>query len=159
MLDLGPATSLTVRALERWDSPDPLELLHALNRRGGPSRLERAFFADAVLDEAEAGDRVACEIVEVAGTRLGDYARVCAERTNQARSLFPLVLTGGVFRHPSRLLRRAVVERVPNGDPIYPRVDPVAGAVLIAGDRIGASPALERLRSTLPAHVVQTVGW
>jgi N-acetylglucosamine kinase-like BadF-type ATPase len=159
MLGLGPVTSLTGRALERWNCSDPLELLYALNHRGGPPRLERALFADVVLDEAEAGDAVAREIAVAAGARLGDYARVCAERTGQLGAPFPLVLTGGVFRHRSPLLRRAVLDRLPDGNPVYPAVDPVAGAVLIAADRVGASPDLERLRSTLPAHVVQTVGW
>src|SRR6266566_358767 len=34
-IGVGPETSLTVRALERWDSPDPLSLLHAFTRIGG----------------------------------------------------------------------------------------------------------------------------
>ena len=106
MLDLGPATSLLERALERWGCADAEELLFAFTRIGGLPASERGRFADAVLDEAEAGDPVAREIVVTVGGRVGDYARVCAARTGQLGAPFPLVLCGGVIRHhPSQLLR------------------------------------------------------
>ena len=102
-----------------------------------------------MLDEAETGDGVAISIVETVAARMGDYARVCAERTGQLGAPFPLVLCGGVLRHPSALLRDVVRSRVPDGRPVYPDVDPVAGAVLIAADRVGARPDLGELRSWL----------
>ena len=80
---------------------------------------------------------------------MGDYARACAERTGQLGAPFPLVLCGGVLRHPSVLLRDVVRSRVPDGRPVYPDVDPVAGAVLIAADLVGAEPDLGELRSWL----------
>ena len=89
MLDLGPSTSLIDRALERWGCADVGELLYEFTRIGGHPPSEPGRFADAVLDEAEAGDAVAREIVETAGRRLGDYARVCAARTGQLGSPFP----------------------------------------------------------------------
>jgi N-acetylglucosamine kinase-like BadF-type ATPase len=148
-LGAGPETSLTARALERWQCPDPIALLHAFTRIGGlaiaPS--ERSLFANAVLDEAAAGDPVAYGIVERAGRHLGDYARVCAARTGQLGSPFPLVLAGGVLRHPSALLRESILGRVPDAEPVYPVVEPVAGAVLLAADRAGAQPELARLGS------------
>ena len=152
-IGVGPETSLTVRALERWDSPDPLSLLHAFTRIGGlgESPKVRSLFADAVLDEAAAGDPVAYGIVELAGRHLGDYARLCAERTGQLGAPFPLVLAGGVLRHSSMLLRESILERLPDAEPVYPLVEPVAGAVLLAADRAGARPDLDRLRATSPA--------
>jgi N-acetylglucosamine kinase-like BadF-type ATPase len=150
---VGPETSLTGRALARWDSPDSISLLHAFTRIGGlgESRSVLSLFADAVLDEAAAGDQVAYDIVELAGTHLGDYARVCAERTGQLGAPFPLVLSGGVLRHPSTLLRESILARLPDAESVYPVVEPVAGAVLLAADRAGARPELDRLRATSPA--------
>jgi N-acetylglucosamine kinase-like BadF-type ATPase len=100
-----------------------------------------------VLDAATDGDPVASRIVETTGGHLGDYARVCAARTGQLGAPFPLVLTGGVFRHPSPLLRRSILDRVPDAVPVYPRLEPVAGAVLLAADSVGARPDPELLRA------------
>jgi N-acetylglucosamine kinase-like BadF-type ATPase len=147
MIELGPATSLLDRALERWQCSDVDELLYAFTRVGGLPPSEPGRFADAVLDEAETGDEVAREIVETAGRRLGDYAHVCARRTGQLGSTFPLVLCGGVLRHPSPLLRAAIHERIPEATPIYPDVEPVVGALLLAADRVGARPDRALLRS------------
>ena len=99
-----------------------------------------------MLDEAAAGDPVANEIVERTGGHLGDYARVAAERTGQLGAPFPLVLTGGVLRHPSSRLRESILARVPGAEPVYPTLEPVAGAVLLAADQAGARPSLDRLR-------------
>ena len=104
-----------------------------------------------MLDEAEAGDGVARTIVETVAGRMGDYARVCASRTGQLGAPFPLVLCGGVLRHPSPLLRSVLLSRIPDGQPLYPDVDPVAGAVLIAADRVGARPDLAQLRAPFAA--------
>jgi N-acetylglucosamine kinase-like BadF-type ATPase len=153
MLDLGPWTSLIGRALERWGCADVGELLYEFTRIGGHPPSEPGRFADAVLDEAEAGDAVAREIVESAGRRLGDYARVCAARTGQLGSPFPLVLTGGVMRHPSLLLRAAIHERVPDGVAVYPDIEPVVGALLLAADGIGVRPDRARLRAASAAVI------
>lgn len=148
-LGLGQETTLLGRALERWGCADAEELLHALTRIGGPDESEKARFADAVLDEAESGDEVAREIVETIAGRMGDYARVCAVRTGQDGAPFPLVLCGSVLRHPSPLLRSVLLSRVPDGEPVYPDVEPVAGALLIAADRVGARPDLAGLAAPL----------
>jgi N-acetylglucosamine kinase-like BadF-type ATPase len=155
MLELGPRTSLLDRALARWRCADAEELLHAFTRIGGLEDSEPGRFADAVLDEAEAGDPVARTIVETVAGRMGDYARVCAARTGLLGAPFPLVLCGGVLRHPSTLLRSVLHSRIPEGRPVYPDVDPVAGAVLIAADLVGARPDVRRLQWPLagsPEH-------
>ena len=146
MLELGPQTSLIGRALERWGCTDTEELLYAFTRISRLHKPEPGRFADAVLDEAEAGDPVARTIVETVAGRMGDYARVSASRTGQHGAPFSLVLCGGVLRHPSLLLRNVLLSRVPNGRPVYPNVDPVAGAVLIAADRVGVGLDLGHLR-------------
>jgi N-acetylglucosamine kinase-like BadF-type ATPase len=147
MLGLGPETTLLARALDRFGAADAEELLHELTRLGGADEPEAGSFADAVLDEAEAGDRVARTIVQAVAGRMGDYARVCASRTGQLGSPFPLVLCGSVLRHPSPLLRSVLLSRVPDAEPVYPQVEPVAGAVLLAADRVGARPDPTRLHA------------
>jgi N-acetylglucosamine kinase-like BadF-type ATPase len=149
MLGLGPETTLLGRALERWSCKDADALLHALTRIGGPGESAAGRFADAVLDEAEAGDEVARGIVETVAARMGDYAQVCAARTGQDGAPFPLVLCGSVLRHPSPLLRSVLLARVPHGEPVYPDVEPVAGALLLAADRVGARPVLVRPSAAL----------
>jgi N-acetylglucosamine kinase-like BadF-type ATPase len=149
MLGLGPETTLLDRALHRWGCADAEQLLHTLTRIGGPEESEAGRFADAVLDEAEAGDRVAHAIVQTVAGRMGDYAHVCAARTGQLGAPFPLVLCGSVLRHPSPLLRSVLLSRVPDAQPEYPDLEPVAGAVLLAADRVGARPDLARLRAPL----------
>ena len=152
MLGLGPETSLIARALARFGAADAEQLLHVLTRIDAPEEgSQAARFADAVLDEAEAGDRVARTIVQTVAGRMGDYARVCANRTGQLGTPFPLVLCGSVLRHPSPLLRSVLLSRVPDGQPVYPDVEPVAGAVLLAADRIGARPDLTHVRTPLAA--------
>jgi N-acetylglucosamine kinase-like BadF-type ATPase len=156
MLGLGPETSLLQRALDRWGCADALELLHTLTRIGGHEEPDAGRFADVVLDEAESGDRVARAIVQTVAGRMGDYARVCASRTGQLGAPFPLVLCGSVLRHPSPLLRSVLLSRVPDARPAYPDLEPVAGAVLLAADRVGARPDLARLR--VPLAVVPEPG-
>ncbi len=150
-LGLGPETSLTGRALARWGCAEPLELLHAFTRfdaQGIPVS-EKALFAEAVLDEAAAGDGEAVELVTAAGTRLGDYARISAARVGLLESGFPLVLCGGVLRHPSPLLREAILARVPEGRPVSAIAAPVVGAVLLAADVAGVRLDPDALGATL----------
>jgi N-acetylglucosamine kinase-like BadF-type ATPase len=148
-LGLGPATSLTARALEVFAEPSVEEVLHAFTRRGGRGPFEAAEFAPAVIDEAEVGDSVARSIVGAQGAVLGDIVRVAAARVGLAPP-FPLVLAGGVLRHPSRLLADAVVARVPGGRPLASAFEPVVGSLLLAADAVGATLDEERLRATFP---------
>jgi N-acetylglucosamine kinase-like BadF-type ATPase len=157
MLGLGAHTTLLDRALTRWNCADAEQLLYEFTRIGGFDELERAQFAEAVLDEAEAGDPVARKVVVEVAELMGDYALVCAARTGQLGAPFTLVLGGGVLQHPSTLLRDAILARVPDGRPVYPEIDPVAGAVLIAADRAGVKPDLERLKATLTVTLGEAV--
>ncbi len=137
-LGVGPETTLTGRALERWTCSNPLELLHAFTRLDSPPipASEKSRFAEVVLDEAAAGDPVAVEIVTTAGTRLGDYGRLSAARVGLADG-FTIVLCGGLLRHPSPILREAILARLPAGRPVEAITEPVVGAVLLAGDSVG----------------------
>jgi hypothetical protein len=70
---------------------------------------------------------------------------------------FTLVLTGGVLRHPSPLLREALVERVNEAasgvHAIQSRFESATGALLLALDSMNIltdATLLEHLESTLP---------
>ena len=58
--------------------------------------MDEARLAPLVLDEAEAGDRVATAIVEGFGRQLGLHAVAAARRVGLGPEPFPLVLAGGV---------------------------------------------------------------
>ncbi len=149
-LGYGPETSLTRRALETYAVPDPLGLLHELTRRGGRGAEAVDRLAPAVLDEADAGDKVAAAIVAGQGRILGDQTQACAERVGLAGGEFPVVLAGGVFRHPSRLLAEALMQRIPGGRAVRAAHEPAVGALLFAFDRAGIAADEALLRATAP---------
>jgi N-acetylglucosamine kinase-like BadF-type ATPase len=134
-LGLGPQTQLTERALALYGAPDPLALLHAFTRRGGLPESELDRFAPAVLDAAEDGDAPARALVTAAGVVLGSQARACAERVGLEIAGARVVLSGGVFEHPSDLLAATTLEELPGVEPVRHGPPPIAGAVALALDR------------------------
>jgi N-acetylglucosamine kinase-like BadF-type ATPase len=149
-LGLARPTALTPRALEVFGEADVEALLHSFTRHDGRGEFEAGELAPALLDEAVAGDEVAREIVEHQAGELADFARVGAKKVGLDAG-FPLVLLGGVFRHPSRLLGDAILARLPEGKPVASSFEPAVGALLLAIDAIGASADPELLRASLPA--------
>src|SRR5439155_14175818 len=101
-LGIDPPTTLTARVLALFAQPCVENVLHLLTARGGEPLDRTAHLARAVLDEAHNGDPAARRVVQDQGVMLGDYALAAARRVHLAHALFPLVLAGGVFRHPSR---------------------------------------------------------
>lgn len=95
--------------------------------------------------------------VAQAGVTLGDYAGVAAAKVGLGDAPFPLVLAGGVLRHPSLALQNAIVARVqaklPHAQPQVARFEPVVGALLLA---LEAAPGqvqptiYEKLAAELP---------
>jgi N-acetylglucosamine kinase-like BadF-type ATPase len=155
-LGLDPPTSLTGRVLDFFGVATTEEVLHRMTGRQQPApHIDR--LAPFLLDEAAAGDPVARRIVQEQGAALGDYAVVAARKVGLDCTPFNLVLSGGVLRHPSSLLRDALVERVaaavPGVRPLISRFEPAAGAVLLALDSAGRhvdEPLLANLAATLP---------
>jgi N-acetylglucosamine kinase-like BadF-type ATPase len=136
-LGLGTATSLTAPVLELYGERDPETLLHRLTRRreDEEARPEVGWAAGLVLDHAEAGDPAAREIVDSEAARLSDVALVAASKVGLDPS-YPVVLAGGVFRHPSALLRDAIGRRIrvaaPEARIVTATFPPAAGALLLA---------------------------
>ena len=155
-LGIDPPTSLTGRVLGHYGQPSVEGLLHSLTRRDrrAPRRLGR--LARLLLDEAEAGDETSRKIVCKHGRALGDYALAAARQVGLSGA-YTLVTSGGVMRHPSRLLIRALMERVQASHPDArwqaSRHEPVFGALLLALELAGQpvhDPLMARLETTCP---------
>jgi N-acetylglucosamine kinase-like BadF-type ATPase len=137
-LGLGPATDLTQRALALYGAGDALALLYEFTRRGGRAPHEQDRFAPAVLDAADAGDAVAQAIVAEKARILGAQARACAARLALPLAGLTVVLAGGVFTHPTERLATGTLAELPGAVAVRHAPPPVAGAVLLALDAIGA---------------------
>ena len=156
-LGIDPPTAVTERILTAFGARSVEEVLHLLTRRDFPRPETRRQLVRPLFDAADAGDATARQIVISHGKALGDYVIVAARKVGLLDSPFTLVLTGGVLRHPSPLLRDSLIGRVrevaPDVHPIRSRFEPAAGAVLLALDVvcIGTDAAfLKRLESSLP---------
>jgi N-acetylglucosamine kinase-like BadF-type ATPase len=158
--DLGvdPPTSLTERVLAHFGESSVEAVLHRRTARGIVRRpMSEAPLAPFVLDEADAGDSVAAGIVDEFGRRLGAHAVAAARRVQLGPEPFPLILAGGVFRHPTRRYLATMLDRVneayPGVRPEWSRFEPVAGAVLLAWQEVGVAPTpalLDRLAASMP---------
>ena len=156
-LGLEAPSPLTARVLEFFQLPSVEQVLHRMTARVRPPNPDLGRLARVLLDEATAGDPLATRLVTRHGHALGDYALVAARHVGLEHTSFTLVMAGGVLRHPSPVLRTALVERVraavPGVRPVLSPLEPVAGAVLLALEAAGVLidlPLLERLAATLP---------
>ncbi len=137
-LGLAPPTALTERFLAISNAPDVAELLRRITGRNIPAELKpgRERMGRTLLDVAAEGDPTAIRVVTTHGTGLGEYAVVCARMVGLVAQPFTLVLTGGVFRHPSSLLVDTLVAHVqsqaPGARPMRSEFEPAAGALLLA---------------------------
>ena len=155
-LEIDAPTSLTARVLAHFECSSVEALLHSLTGRGHSAPPQLGRLARVLLDEAAAGDPMSVKLVEQHGAALGDYA-LAAARKVQLSGPYLLVTSGGVMRHPSPLLRGALMRRVRE---VHPQVrwqashhEPVFGALLLALEHAGqgVDPALFlRLEETCP---------
>ena len=89
---------------------------------------------------AQQGDRVALQILKVAGTELGRLAAAVINRLGMQNEEFAIVPFGGVFKTGELILEpfREVCLRVaPKALIAYSKFEPEVGAVLIALNEIG----------------------
>jgi N-acetylglucosamine kinase-like BadF-type ATPase len=149
-VDMGPATALAERAFALFDVDDGIDLLHAFTRRGGLAEVEVDRLAPLVLDAADEGDAVARAIVADKGSILGRQGRACAAQLGVAIDGTRIVLSGRVFAHPSDRLATATMAELPGGIAVRHPAPPVAGAVLLALDRIGAAVDAAAVAAALP---------
>jgi N-acetylglucosamine kinase-like BadF-type ATPase len=151
-MGMGPATALTDLALEVYDATDPIALLYAFTRRGGLEEPDQDRFAPVVLDAADAGDAVAQALVAEKGRILGVQARATAAQLDLPLDGIRVVLTGGVFAHPTVRLADATLAELPGAVPVRDGLPPVAGALLLALDRVGVTIDAATVGAALLPH-------
>ena len=156
-LGLDPPTRLTGRVLEFFQLPSVALVLHRTTARHQPPNPDLGPLARVLLDLAQDGDETAQRLVRRHGAALAEYALVAARKVGLEHTGFTLVLAGGVLRHPSPLLKTALVERVQAAVPgvraVMSPFEPVVGAVLLALEAAGVRPdaaLLARLSASLP---------
>jgi N-acetylglucosamine kinase-like BadF-type ATPase len=137
-----PQTSLSSRVLAHFDLADVDALMRNLVE-GGIPEYRVSEIAPLVFEEAEKGDLAAQKIL----TRFGEG---CAELlVNGLRQLdmvdlaVEIVLSGGVFKARSPLLRETLVKEiareVPGATLVEAHYEPVVGAALLALEKAGIS--------------------
>jgi N-acetylglucosamine kinase-like BadF-type ATPase len=156
-LGIEPPTSLTERVLAYFGVHSVEEVLHLFHSRLHPAPGSVDNLTPILLDEAHAGDELALLVVGEHGARLGDIALAAARKVGIEGTPFPLVLGGGVFRHPTTVLEDAVVARVrmasPEVRPIRSPHEPIVGVLFEALAAAGATAnqtVKDRLLHTLP---------
>lgn len=163
-LGIEPPTSLTSRVLEFLDVPSVEDVLHLFHNRLRPAPVRVDRLTPILLDEAQAGDALALRVLRQHGAALGTVALAAARQVGLEGTSFPLVLAGGVFRHPTTALEDAIVTRVrttsPKIQPIRSSVEPIIGvlieALLAAGVAVGGA-LRERLLAVSPDVLVQSI--
>jgi N-acetylglucosamine kinase-like BadF-type ATPase len=135
----GPGTRLTTGFPEALGAAAPADMLRAVYARA-EDRQWIASLARVVLDAADAGDRVADEIIDLAVEQLKGMVYSVAARLDEARP--PLALAGGLLAHADsfreRLLRQFSVDGFDRDDA---RVvaEPVAGTIVLARREVCAA--------------------
>lgn len=159
-LGLEPPTTLTPRALAYFGAPTVEDVLHRFHNRQHVAPDNIGGLAPILLDEADAGDAVALRIVQEHGAGLGGIAQVAMRKVGIERDAVPLVLAGGVFRHPTTVLEDAIVASVrqsaPDVRPVRSPAEPVIGVMLEALSAAGVTvdqPLLDRVLSSLSSDL------
>ncbi len=160
-LGIDPPTSLTERVLEVLELPTVEAALYEFTKRDKAPTARLTRLTRVLLSEAEAGDATAHGIVEAHGRALGDYALAAARRVGLGAQPYSLVLAGGVLRHPSSVLKDALVNRVSERHALVrvvkSRFEPAIGALIIAFQEAGIvvdAPLLDTLTATSPPEVL-----
>jgi N-acetylglucosamine kinase-like BadF-type ATPase len=140
----GPETVLSARLCDLTGAVSVAALLEGLTR-GSIEVPEMT--AAIVLNEAEAGDPAAREIVLDAGRALGGSAAVAIGRLHLRAETFDVVLAGGLFRGLTETLWGAIYEPVrslaPGATLVRLEAPPVVGACLLGLEQIGEVVAPE----------------
>jgi N-acetylglucosamine kinase-like BadF-type ATPase len=152
-MGMGPATALSGMAFALYEEPDAIALLHAFTRRGGLDDAATDRFAAVVIDAADGGDAVARGIIDAKARILGVQARAAAAQLDLPLDGTRVVLTGGVFTHPSERLATGVIAELPGAVPMRNAPPPVAGALLLALDRAGVAVTAADVDAGLRAHL------
>lgn len=162
-LGLEPPTTLTQRVLTHFEAPTVEDVLHRFHNRQHTSPEDIGRLTPILLDEADAGDALALRVVREHGAGLGGIATVAIHKVGLEAEAFPLVLSGGVFRHPTTVLEDAIVASVrrsaPEAHPMRSLTEPIIGVLLQALHTAGVTvdqPLLDRLMASVPAELLMS---
>jgi N-acetylglucosamine kinase-like BadF-type ATPase len=156
-LGMEPPTSLTARFLKFYGVEKVEDILYLSTSRLKRTTKSVALLAPIVLDEAQAGDSVARTIVLEHGRAIGNYALAAARIVGLEGTPYRLILSGGLFRHPSPLFADAIIEQVrtraPDVRPIRYPYEPIIGVLFAALEAAGVridETILNNVLSTMP---------
>ncbi len=157
----GPATALSDRLVRLVGAADVADLLEGVSRWRYDLFPRVAGVVQALIEEADAGDAAAREIVRRAGRELGGGAVVVIRRLGMEDEEFDLVLAGGLFRSATPLLLDTLGETVravaPGARPVLLEVPPAIGGVLLAMDAVGW-PVTPEVRERLARGAARELG-
>ncbi|TXN30929.1 N-acetylglucosamine kinase [Lacisediminihabitans profunda] len=133
-------TSLRSAVIRHFGTTTVLEVIEAMQYKEIPA--ERIHELVPVLfDEADAGDAVACALVERLASEVARYAVSALRQLGMLASDAPIVLGGGVLAARRPILVESVERRIVNDAPnvrfAYVDRAPIAGAALLGLDHIG----------------------
>lgn len=155
-LAIDPPTALTPAVLDFFCAKHVEEILRRGTARDTTGLGDFSGLARVLLTVADDGDDTARRIVEAHGYELGEYALAAGKKVNMEGQPFPLVLAGGVFRHPTPLLVDALAAKVRTAFPditiVHSQFEPVIGALLLAYENIGVrvdDALLAQIKATL----------
>lgn len=156
-MGLEPPTTLTQRVLAHFGETSVADVLHRFHNRQRPEPEHVGRLTPLLLDEAAANDEVALRLVREHGAGLGKMALVAMRAVSLHATPHPLVLAGGVFRHPTSVLEDAIVGAIrtyaPNVSPVRSPAEPVVGVVLQALSEAGVTldeSLRERMMTEIP---------
>ena len=133
----GPPTALSEAMCAQSGLGSVLQVLEELSR----GRLDATQFAPLVVGVASEGDEVARAILERAGDSLGRSAGAVVRRLEMQDDEFEIVLSGGMLRGGSHIVRDRVETVLrplaPRATFVRLRTAPVVGAVLLAMEVAG----------------------
>jgi N-acetylglucosamine kinase-like BadF-type ATPase len=149
----GEPTMLLQMVLDALGASSPEALLQMLHHN--QVEQERLLALVPLLFEAAcAGDAVAQKLVREIGTEVGITARTLIRRLSLHHQDVEVVLAGGVFKASGTLLVDTVEEVIQREAPrvavVLPKVEPVAGALLLALEAAGVKVD-ERIQQNLDA--------
>ena len=147
----GPKTRLESAVLEALGVPD----FHALRRRmyfsEHPEEYQR--LAPLALLVAQAGDRVAQDILIEMGTKAGESAGTCAQGLEMADGPVEMVLSGSIWTGPGPYLVDAFTlsahRYAPAAEVRLSPLEPVAGAVRLAWEHLDDAVNWDRMLAAL----------
>lgn len=141
-LGKGPPTALAETICRTAGVDDVPRLLEELSR----GRIDPAGFLPEVVRAADAGDAVACSLLDRAGRELAGSAAAVIRRLGMEDDTFEIVLSGGVVRSSHLVRERLIAELAPvapSASTVLLSTMPVVGSVLLAIELAGTEPSPE----------------